>query len=478
MQAMLLLFLACPEPSPPVVDDSRTDSPVDSTSDDTGDPPDTEDTDTDDPDDTGDTDTAAPAPWGWSGTHDLEEAAALRLAREDEGAGLGFAMAAGDLDGDGRPELVVSAPLGNLGEPSGGGVHVVSSQLRGSHTLAGGIAGEAPWDYTGQAVAVVPDRNGDGRAELFIGATNHDAGGLDAGAAYLLHGPAGGPLGSAALKITGGGQGHYLGGRVGSLDRGLVVGASGASEGAGAVYVFPLELEGVWSVDRADLSVSGLEPGGGLGISVASADLDGDGVDELLAGGPWEYAAEGSGQVVVVGGEDSGALSTDALHGWRGDEDVHLGNALAAGADIDADGYPDALLAAYRDSTTIEYGGAVYVLGGGSTLPESLDELPRVTGETEYGYLGIRVDLFHADGDEHADLLLGEYGAGTARVVMGPVEGTVEVRFQGEPSTSAGYTVRSAGDVDADGLGDLLVSAWTAPSGGLAFLVLGSGPVE
>ena len=125
----------------------------------------------------------------------------------------------------------------------------------------------------------------------------------------------------------------------------------------------------------------------------------------------------------------------------------------------------------------IAHGGLGPAPAAGS-VAVGLDELPRVTGETEYGYLGIRVDLFHADGDEHADLLLGEYGAGTARVVMGPVEGTVEVRFQGEPSTSAGYTVRSAGDVDDDGLGDLLVSAWTAPSGGLAFLVLGSGPVQ
>jgi len=98
----------------------------------------------------------------------------------------------------------------------------------------GRFTGEAPNDVFGDAVAVVPDMNGDGRDEMLVGAWDNQQGGGRAGRAYLFLGPAAGvhPAGDADLIITGEESGDRLGKEVaaaGDLDRNglgdLIVGA-------------------------------------------------------------------------------------------------------------------------------------------------------------------------------------------------------------------------------------------------------------
>jgi hypothetical protein len=117
------------------------------------------------------------------------------------------------------------------------------------------------------------DDNGDGYGDLAIGAPFEDSGGLDAGAAYVVHGPMGGTisLSSTASKVVGGAMGQNLGLSVssaGDVDGGglsdLLVGAPGQVDDlqyTGAAYLY-------------------LGPVGCTGTVCASVDNDGDGFSE------------------------------------------------------------------------------------------------------------------------------------------------------------------------------------------------------
>jgi len=182
-----------------------------------------------------------------------------------------------------------------------------------------------------------------------------------------------------------------------------------------------------------DTSVAGLIDDGRLGEATAVGDVDGDGLDDLLVAAPEDSQSPfGSGRVFLVLGSDladGGALTTDDAAavfeggGWS------LGEAVASGADMDGDGLDDLVLAS-RDTST----GTVWVISGARAA---------TWGSTPL-----------ADADA---ILLGESG-----------------------SDDAGTAVALGGDVDGDGLADLLVSApywhryWSVDNAGAVYLVRGS----
>ena len=183
-----------------------------------------------------------------------------------------------------------------------------------------------------------------------------------------------------------------------------------------------------------DASVAGLLAEARLGEATAVGDVDGDGLDDLLISAPSDsLAGNNTGRVFLVLGADlaaGGALTTDdaaAVFVGEGNGD-DLGEAVAVG-DVDGDGLDDVVLAS-NDT----YGGTVWVISGARA--------------TTWGSTPL------ADADA---ILLGDYGG-----------------------DEAGTAVALGGDVDGDGLADLLVSApyfhrwWTVPQAGAVYLVTGS----
>jgi len=168
----------------------------------------------------------------------------------------------------------------------------------------------------------------------------------------------------------------------------------------------------------------------------SGGDVDGDGLDDLLVGADaWDEREPGVGQAFLILGRDDlhdGSLA-DAdfvITGALGDL---AGHAVALAGDVNGDGFADLLVGAYGDPAggldreDVPAGAAYLVLGG---------DLP---GE---------IALSEAD-----------------------------ARFTGAPGERAGWDVAHAGDVDGDGLDDLLVgAAGSVESGraGAAYLLLGS----
>ena len=171
------------------------------------------------------------------------------MKQENEFDYAGTSIAAGDLDGDGTPDLVISAPYYDV-SVSEGRVYVVSGPITGDVDLASAEAiydGENTYDYLGSDLILPGDVDGDGVADILVGAHSLDIASNE-GAVYLLLGPHSGSHSvSDAQAMWYGEASDYVGGELalagdqnGDMYPDFIVGAHGVDDGgssAGALYL-------------------------------------------------------------------------------------------------------------------------------------------------------------------------------------------------------------------------------------------------
>jgi FG-GAP repeat len=445
----------------------------------------------------------------------------------------GDSLASGDVNGDGRPDLVIGAPTfltssvvsaawvifagaGTGATPLTSGTLDLSSGA-GTHGYAiSGPAAHGDLDQFGESVAVVKDMNGDGRAEVAVGApvfTN--AGRTSDGAAYVAFGQSGTTTEHASLlssddqgfAVFGAAANDQLGS---SLDGGdfngdglgdLLIGAPRANAGTGAAYVV-FGKSGTANLDLADitltskyLAIDGSTNGDHAGESVALVpDMNGDGRSEAVVCAPFAAinGLMGAGECAVVFGRAAAgslSLSTLGTAGFTISGALGgglLGTSVAAAGDVNGDGRGDIViggsnLTAGPDGgvAQVDAGLTVVVLGQPDPLPLSVDNL----GAHGYAIAGTALNQFSGyqvaaigdvDGDGRSDLVVGSDGVGgrffdeyTARPL--PTAGTVMA------SAAATSGMQVAVPVTVLGGAPTTVSLVLTPIGGAATTVnLGS----
>jgi len=414
------------------------------------------------------------------------------------GDSAGTSVAVGDVNGDGIPDLIIGAPDGASGN---GVVYVVFGtkngfpnplplgNLNGSNGFS--IVGANSGDLTGASVAV-GDINGDGVADIVIGAPGANSNGGDV---YVVFGgvaekngapwPASVTLGTAFLNGGGtavngfalkGGSNEQFGSSVAAGDvngdgiADIIVGAPGANSNAGYAYVIfggatPHSTSGSWSATPtlanaawlntnigAGLPVNGTrfdgDAGGDkAGWSVAVGDANGDGIADIVIGAPAANSAAGytyliyghppsyvwptADTVLSIGaGNWVDGIKGERFDGVAGDAS---GTSVAVG-DINGDGVGDVIIGA--PATNSVPGSAYVIFGRGAGV----------------GWPVIDSNFGHVSLDTSAAVPV--------------INGVYGLRFGGAANGDAVGTSVAAADINGDGAADVIIGAPGANAGG------------
>ena len=388
-----------------------------------------------------------------------------------------------DLNGDGRSDVVIGAPGRDSGESTPTGevyVHLGGATVPATPNFT--LTATAQGERFGTAVSNSGDVNGDGFADLLVGAGYFRAGVAgevtQSGRAALYLG--GASIGaSPAVQLSapevGGGFGRTLG-IVGDVNgdgyADWVVAAPALDRLTGRAWLY---FGGATPDGTPDLTLNFAMPSDAFGTAVAAAgDLNGDGFADIAIGAPQTVGATTGEVRVFYGGATPNAVVDANLVG-AAMNDI-FGTAVAGVGDFNGDGFGDLAVGA----PSIGGRGQVVVFAGASgalnrRLLDVRGALVGTAGEKLGGSLDGAGDM---NGDGYADLVVGAStnaanGANTGRayVFVGGASPAMvaAVTFSSAETSGGNVTLLGdravgAGDVDGDGFDDVLIRAGRAPA--------------
>lgn len=380
-------------------------------------------------------------------------------------AELGYTLAnAGDVNGDGYSDMMVSSHYYDNGSADEGIVLVYNGSASG-FSAAMTIAGANSLIESNQAsarlgyhdgVETAGDVNGDGYDDIIIGAYQYDIGESNEGAAFIYHGSS----------------------------TGIV--AAGT----------PANANSVIQANQADAN---------LGLSVASAgDINSDGYNDVLVGAfHYDNGQSNEGVVLVYHGSPTGIVAAGtpanaAVMVQSNQADGIMGNSVATAGDVNGDGYSDIIVCAYDYDKESTDEGAAFIFHGSATGIVASPSPANANSVVESNQTSASMAYFatcagDVNGDGYSDVVIaakyydnGQTNEGAAFVYHGSSTGIVAAGtpanansvIQSNQTDAVLQEVSSAGDYNGDGYADILVGIEEYDNGstdeGIALLFNGS----
>jgi len=404
---------------------------------------------------------------------------------------------AGDVNGDGYSDVIVSAPGFSNGQSAEGKVCVFyggpndlpaspSWQREGGQTLA---------DF-GADCAPAGDVNGDGYDDVIIGAPKYSNGQSFEGQAYVFYGSASGLPANPSWTVDGNGGSYWMGGKVapagdvnGDGYADVLIAATNygtAPISEGKVYLYLGGASGLATSPAWTREANQESSRYGSALSTAG-DVNGDGYDDIIIGTPfWNQTNSNEGMAQLFLGNVTGLATVPLWTIYGGLANYGFATTVACAGDVNGDGYSDIAINGGNGPSH------VWIYHGGASGP---DNVPDRQYDASTNTLGI--GLFAAgdvNGDGYSDLIVGDESAdsgnpgngdeGAAYLYLGSPSGLATSYASivwGEELDSGTYarSCNTAGDVNGDGFADVIVGDWAfdddnAGSEGKAYLYLGS----
>ena len=396
----------------------------------------------------------------------------------------------GDQNADGYEDLLVGAPGLNLGR---GAIYCLSGAYLGFGTGAQtlwSLALNGPTDNTGDlfgwALADVGDVTFDGVHDFLVGEPGYDFNGSsDLGAVVLVNGASH----TASTRIRGYAASCLFGYAIAACGDAtgdgrseVVIGAPGLVSGASRIY--SLNGANVWtngSIDALSSDAEDLFGTAEFGAALAGGfDLDGDGLPEIVVGSP---ATLGNGAAYLYEISAFAALNhqqsyLSQIPGER------MGASVDGGQDFNGDGVPDIVVGAPKSpsGTTYELGRAVVLSGAkliAHTAPFELYNLSTVagfSGSSHFHYGAAVRATGDLNGDGIGEILVGapDYfsnqftfpGKGFAAIYSGATGSRLTTVF-GTNNERIGDALGGAlADFDGDGFDEFAIAGWSSDTGG------------
>ncbi|MFO0829327.1 MAG: FG-GAP-like repeat-containing protein [Phycisphaerales bacterium] len=391
-----------------------------------------------------------------------------------------------DVNGDGWGDVVIGADNEDgAGILDSGRVYVFSGAT-GALIRSHNSPNAESQGFFGQAVAGIPDVNGDGRDDYIVGAPEENGGGVNgAGRVYVFSGATGGLIrvhnspnpesfgrfGTSVAgipDINGDGRGDYI---VGAYDEN-----GGGVNGSGRVYVYSGATGALIRTHTSPNAVIG----GSFGDAVAGIpDATGDGRGDYVIGAPYEDigATLEAGRAYIYNGS-TGAL-THVLVSPNPENSGRFGNSVGGLHDANGNGLGEVVVGAAREdpgASPLEAGRAYLFNGTTGGLLLTL----KSPNETSGGYFGASVaGVDDRDGDGLGDVAVGAEFEGDGRgYVFSGATGTLIASLAPSLSSPAqlGNAIAGVPDCNGDGRGDTIIGGLTGevsggpPNAGLAYL--------
>ena len=438
----------------------------------------------------------------------LSPAVGWAAESNQQGAKFGTSVAsAGDVNGDGFSDVIVGAPEYDNGETDEGRAYVYLGSV-------GGLSGLASWTdesnqpgaFFGWSVATAGDVNGDGYSDVIVGAYKYDIISenlTDAGRSCLYTGSATGPpLSEEPAWTADGDQAYayfgYSAATAGDVNgdgySDVIFGAHYYDNGQineGRAFVYHGSAAGLpalpnWTAESNQADAH-------FGCSVATAgDVDGDGYSDVIVGADsFDNPEVDEGQAFVYCGSATGLpLSGSPTSVLQSNQpNARFGISVATAGDVNGDGYSDVIVGAdqYNNGQINEGRAFVYYGSAGG-----LSSAAAWTAESDQAeaHFGISVATAgDVNGDGYSDVIVGadqydngQNDEGRAFVYQGSATDlSAAANWTSESNQTGacfGHSVASAGDVNGDGYGDVIVGAYQYDNGqideGRAFAYFGN----
>lgn len=323
----------------------------------------------------------------------------------------------------------------------------------GSWDIIHHSTGQTDGDWYGYGVCAAGDIDQDGYADYAIGAAGDGSFGYsNYGVVYVRSGRTG------YVIRTYLGDGNYTGFGNAIQNAGDVDGDGVKDLIIGASSAGPVAAGSAFVYSGATgaelYRFDGLDAGDGFGRAVNSAgDVDGDGVVDLVIGAP--FAGNGEGRVYVYSGATGIKLRTLWHFGAAG-----FGQEVCGAGDIDGDGLDDLVIS----SPGAEVGG---VMGVGSVFAYSVTTgnlITQVDGQTQSGWLGWAIGhCGDIDNDGLADIMftIPNEGHGIGRIVSSATGAVLSEVIGSLPFGGTGSSIDFSGDINGDGTNDFILGRGT-----------------